>query len=302
MFKLAHISDLHLRPMPNPSVLQLVGKRITGYLNWKLNRKHALDPGYLDRLLHDLKSNQVDHTVITGDLVNLALPEEFDNASRFLDAFGNPEQVTVQFGNHDAYVPGALKKAINKWQAYASGDDEYIHSQSDFPILRIRGDIAIIACNSAEATAPFFATGYFRKNQASRLADMLERTKDKCRVVCIHHPPLHNATPWYKRLIGTELFQKTIKQHGAELILHGHTHLATCNTMQGPLGEVPVICVPAAGNSHGNIKPAGRYNIFSIEKKSDTWKISMEAKHGSKDSSTVETAETRVFSQPLQNC
>ncbi len=292
MFKLAHISDVHLHPLPKASVIQLANKRITGFLNWKFKRKHGLDAGYLDRLLDDLHKCAPDHTVITGDLVNLALPEEIENAGRFLEALGPDQQITAQFGNHDAYVPGALAKAIARWQPYVRADDLPMQSTEDFPALRIRDDIAIITCNSAIATLPFFATGYFRERQASRLADILERTKGLCRIVCIHHPPVKGATHWHKRLIGEKLFQRTLKQHGAELVLHGHTHLATVNAISGPSGDIPVVCVPAAANGYGNSKPPGRYNIYSISKSGNSWQIRMDARACSRDGSCVETVNS----------
>jgi 3',5'-cyclic AMP phosphodiesterase CpdA len=91
------------------------------------------------------------------------------------------------------------------------------------------------------------------------------------RVILNHHPPIAKATPWYKRLIGQARFREVILKHGAELVLHGHTHLDTKTHIMGPSGKVPVICVPAAGNAPGGHKPAGRYNLFSIEKTKDGW-------------------------------
>lgn len=276
MFRLAHISDVHLGPLPAVRFHQLFNKRITGYLNWKLNRKNILAGDYLGALLGDLQSKLIDHIVVTGDLMNLALPDEYDLAQGFLKILGTPKTVTANCGNHDAYVPGALQRSIDKWAPWLSGDDKIISSAKDYPVLKRRGDIAIIACNSAEVTMPFFATGYFRKPQAERLANILDDTKGMYRIIMIHHPPVENATPHYKRLIGQERFRDIIRKHGAELVLHGHTHLATRNTIEGPDGNVPVICVPAAGNAPGGHKPAGRYNLFSIEKTPKGWTNTME--------------------------
>lgn len=271
MFRLAHISDVHLGPLPPVKFHQLAGKRITGYLNWKLNRKSVLAGDYLGGLIGDMQSKPIDHIAVTGDLINLSLPDEYDMASGFLKLLGEPENVTANCGNHDAYVPSALQRSIDKWTPYLSGDDKLISSSNDYPILRKRGDVAIIACNSAEATLPFFATGYFRKAQAKRLEKILDQTKDMYRVILIHHPPFANATPWYKRLIGQARFREVILKHGAELILHGHTHLDTKTHIMGSTGKIPVICVPAAGNAPGGHKPAGRYNLFSIEKTKNGW-------------------------------
>ena len=276
MFRLAHISDIHLGPLPPVRFHQLAGKRITGYINWKLNRKDILASDYLGGIISDIQSKPIDHIVVTGDLINLSLPDEYEMANNFLKRLGTPKNVTANCGNHDAYIPGALQRSLDNWEPYLSGDSKIISTPKDYPILRKRGEVAIIACNSAEATLPFFATGYFRKAQARRLEAILEQTKGMYRIVMIHHPPFANATPWYKRLIGQERFREAILKQGAELVLHGHTHLDTKTHINSPNGKVPVICVPAAGNAPGGHKPAGRYNLFSIEKTKTGWSTMLE--------------------------
>jgi len=37
-FTLAHLSDPHLPPLPEPRASELAGKRVFGYLNWRRNR------------------------------------------------------------------------------------------------------------------------------------------------------------------------------------------------------------------------------------------------------------------------
>ena len=51
MFRLAHISDIHLSPLPALSLRELVSKRITGYINWRSNRKGSMTEGTLDTLV-----------------------------------------------------------------------------------------------------------------------------------------------------------------------------------------------------------------------------------------------------------
>ncbi|MEM7067592.1 MAG: metallophosphoesterase [Pseudomonadota bacterium] len=265
MFKLVHLSDIHLGPLPEPSWRQLASKRVLGYLNWKKNRKHALKGNYLQGLIEHIPDLRPDHIIVSGDLVNLALPDEFPMAKKFLDTLGSAKNVTAICGNHDAYVQAGLPNAIRHWHDNMCGDETGLDNAKDYPVLRKRGNVAIIACNSAEPTAPFMATGYFRQDQAERLARILVDTQDMCRVVSIHHPPFPNATHWHKRLIGDKLFLEVIRSHGAELVLHGHTHLATSVTIEGKDAQVPVVCVPAAGNAPGGKKPAGRANLFNIE-------------------------------------
>lgn len=272
MFRLAHLSDPHLGPLPSPSLTQLANKRIFGYVNWRRNRKGALTTSILENLLVDLKAQDPDHIAVTGDLVNLALPAEITNARRWLDSVGKPHDVSTIPGNHDAYVPRSRLKAEKAWHPYMCSDGDNALSIS-FPYLRIREKIALIGVNSSQATLPLLATGYFRKPQAKRLAKILDECDEQglFRVVMIHHPPHKNATHWHKRLIGSSRFRSVIKDHGAELILHGHTHLATKVSIHGPNGAVPVIGVPSASQGPGSHKPPARYNLFDIVGEKGNW-------------------------------
>ena len=72
MFRLAHISDVHLGPLPALTFLELFSKRITGFVNWHRNRRRHLFTNTLDIVLDDIERQNPDHLAITGDLVNLA--------------------------------------------------------------------------------------------------------------------------------------------------------------------------------------------------------------------------------------
>ncbi|PLW79173.1 metallophosphoesterase family protein [Cohaesibacter celericrescens] len=272
MFRLAHISDPHLGPLPNPTLTQLATKRIFGYVNWRRNRKGILTSSTLDDLIEDLNTQAPDHLAVTGDLVNLALPLEITNAKRWLDSLGDPQNVSAIPGNHDAYVPRSRLRAEKSWRPFMSSDDKASQTAS-FPYLRIRNNIALIGVNSAQATLPLMATGYFKKAQAKALSDILDTCADRklFRVVMIHHPPCRNATHWHKRLIGASRFRKVIKNHGAELVLHGHTHKATKMAIPGPNCQVPVVCVPSASQGLGGKNPAARFNMFEIEGSQGNW-------------------------------
>ncbi|UGX86509.1 metallophosphoesterase family protein [Phyllobacterium meliloti] len=292
MFRLAHISDIHLSPLPALSLRELISKRITGYVNWRSNRKGSMTGGTLETLIADLKAQSPDHLAVTGDLVNLALDEELETAERWLKTLGNPHDVSVVPGNHDAYVPGALKKTRRYWAPWMLGDRQVAeHRPVEFPYLRVRGDVALIGVSSARATAPFMATGDLRDRQARRLGEILDETGKRglFRVIMIHHPPVRGAAPAHKRLLGIGLFQRTVRQHGAELVLHGHTHLATRYEINGPDWKIPVVCVPSASQSFGAHKPPARFNIFAIEKTNSGWSCRMTERGIVNAEMTIET-------------
>ena len=281
MFRLAHLSDIHLGPLPELSIRELASKRVTGFVNWHRNRRRTMFGDTLTDLIEDLLREAPDHVAVTGDLVNLATKTETIAARIWLEELGTPRNVSVVPGNHDAYVPGALKRSCREWHDYMTGDNPLAAIDRRFPYMRVRQNVAIFGVSSAEATAPFFATGTFKRGQALALARQLEAAKalGLFRVVMIHHPPVSGSTSWHKRLIGKQFFSKVLRDVGVELVLHGHTHLDTLYWLDGqplPAGgahKVPVVGVPSASQGHGAKKPVARYNLFEISGDPGGWNL-----------------------------
>jgi len=267
MFRLVHISDIHLAPLPRPLWWQLMGKRMTGYLNWTFNRKGEMEKNTFDVLTRDFLKQHADHIAISGDIVNLALDAEFAQARNRILKLGYANDISLVFGNHDIYVPGAFAKACQAFSPWIKG--EKIRENSFFPYMRSRGPVAIIGVSSAVVTLPFLATGYFGEQQAQDLGLLLQRAEQLglFRVVMIHHPLLFHAAGWSKRLWGIRRFQRVISAYGAELVLHGHTHLPTLSFIQGKQGQVPVVGVASASQDFGGHRPPAGYNLFEIRKK-----------------------------------
>lgn len=277
MFRLAHLSDPHLGPLPRVKTMQLASKRVLGYVNWRRNRMRSLAGPVLGGLVEDILAHAPDHIVVTGDLMNLGLPGEIVTAREWLEAFGPPDRISVIPGNHDAYVPGALGRALAAWAPYATGDHATPVGHVSFPYVRRRGPVAIIGMSSARATAPFMATGHVDSAVLPHFRDALVHAgrEGLFRVVLIHHPPTPNATNWHKRLVGSGRVRALLREAGAELVLHGHTHIDSHVEIAGPDGPIPVIGVPSAANAPGGHKPAARYNLFAIHGEPGAWHCHM---------------------------
>jgi 3',5'-cyclic AMP phosphodiesterase CpdA len=276
MFVLAHLSDPHLPPIPRPRFHELIGKRITGYLNWRLRRAPHHLPATLDAIVDDVRAARADHVVVTGDLINIALPHEFTMAGKFLARLGPAEKVTVIPGNHDFYVRNAEAGFLSAWRDFLSGDES---GNWPFPFLRRRGPVALIGTSTAVATPPFFATGRLRSEQLDRLDALLgELRREKCfRVILIHHPPAGDR-PWLRRLEDAAAFRDVVSRNGAELILSGHDHIAARNEIAGPDGPVPVIQVPSASAPFGDKHCDASYNLYRIDGAPGAWSCEMEAR------------------------
>ena len=56
-----------------------------------------------------------------------------------------------------------------------------------------------------------------------------------------------------------------LREHGAELVLHGHHHEASLHLAAGAAARIPVVGVPSASGAPGrHDEPAG-YNLYEIE-------------------------------------
>lgn len=266
MFSLAHISDPHLAPLPHASFGQLASKRIFGWANWHFNgRKTIHDTKVLNKVTAHLKAAQCDHIAVTGDLVNIALPSEFEHAAQWLQSLGAPNTISLVPGNHDAYVPVKRPKATGLWSAYMQGDNKEV----SFPYFRKRGAIAIIGMSSSVPSMPLQAIGAVSALQYTQAANMLDQAQQAglARVILIHHPPLQGLSPKHKRLLDAARFEKLMQDHGAELVLHGHLHKSMINHFQGKHGMVPVVGVTSASSSGHNNREMGGWNAYQFSPK-----------------------------------
>ncbi len=270
MFTLAHLSDWHIAT--RPGLLDLAGKRGLGYVNWHRGRKKIHRPDVLAATIHDLKSGNADHIAVTGDLVNLSLPDEYNRARGWLETLGTPRDVTLVPGNHDIYVRSVTQAPAEYWADYMRGDDGI----DRFPYLRRRGDVALIALSSAVPTAPFLATGRLGKRQLARLLDMLEQTQNLFRIVLIHHPPVTPPHRYLRRLTDADDLHGVLAEKGAELLLHGHDHCRSVIWLDGPGAKIPAVGVPSASAriAHGDENTAG-YNLFHIDGTANNWHCEM---------------------------
>jgi 3',5'-cyclic AMP phosphodiesterase CpdA len=270
-YALAHLSDPHLPPLPTARLGDLIGKRALGYLNWTRNRHKYQRRDVLDALVSDIHRQAPDHIAVTGDFVNLALEAEFEPARAWLEALGSPDRVSIVPGNHDAYVRATRRRFVETFGNYLDGDDASDHG-GPFPFLRRRGPLALIGVSSAVPTPPLMATGWLGRDQLEALDRLLSRLAAErlFRVLLIHHP-LRSASR-AKRLTDSGELRALLKQHGVELILHGHDHIHSTMWIDGPGGTIPAIGVPSASAlAHGRY-PAAAYNLFSIERDGDVWR------------------------------
>lgn len=284
--RLAHCSDLHLLSHDGAKWLELANKRWIGAMNLISNRSRHYHVAAFDDMVADLNALGIEHVLCTGDVTNLALRREFEFARGKFDALTNgPINVTVIPGNHDAYVaegvglfaelfgPFAATDAGWEWtaddRAPSDHENDLIGDAPRWPIVRIRGELALVGLSTSRQTAWFTAYGVVGEGQLARVGRVLAdpRLAGKARVVAIHHPPAGpRAKSWIRGLRDHDAFAKVIADAGADLIVHGHEHRDMTEVLVGPGGSnVPVRGVVSGTYLHDKPAKTSRYRIFEIE-------------------------------------
>lgn len=278
-FKLAHLSDAHIGPLPKPLRRELVGKRLTGYLNWHRGRHSAHDMDVLAGIVADMHAHAPDHVAMTGDILNIGLHAEFPLAKAWLETLGKPENVSFTPGNHDAYVRSNLAQLAHTFAPFARSDDAAPTAEAHFPFMRVRGRVAIIGLSSAIPTAPFIASGKLGAPQLRELAGLLDKARalDLARVVLLHHPPHREGAKAARGLRDARAFESVIVNHGADLILHGHNHKTSCYRILCKDGSEAIVSgVPSCSLVRG-LTRAG-WHLFSIDQDKGETRIEARAR------------------------
>ena len=274
--KIAHFSDLHLLSLEGVSPLRFLNKRLTGYANLRLKRKHIHRPSYVRAIAGEIRRAGVDHVAITGDLTNLALETEFEMARRLLeDDLGlDASHVSIVPGNHDLYTRGAMTK-----KRFASYFSEYIASDlpelavdvgvGRFPFVKLRGPAAIIGLSSAVPRPPFVAAGRLGKKQVAALGDVLRHPEVRARtpIVLLHHPahnPLSRVKTLLEGLQDAALLWTGVRDLTRGMILHGHLHARMQRALPTSAGRLHAVGATSASLHHGEPARMAGFNLYEV--------------------------------------
>ena len=237
-----HCSDIHLLSLSGVGPHRFLNKRLTGGINLMLSRSRHHDERLFDRMVEHARTHAVDRVVVTGDLSNLALDEEFEHIAAKLDAIGLP--VTVIPGNHDAYTRGSVRKQRfeRHMLRFMSGErlgglpSPAAASIDHYPFVQRYDGVALIGVSTAHASLPLWAIGTVGPEQLQRLDRMLDELgrEGLTRIVLIHHPVMPGVAKARHHLTDLDAFAAVIARRGAELILHGHEHELIEGTIAGP--------------------------------------------------------------------
>ena len=297
--RFAQLSDPHLSSLAAVRGRDLWSKRALGYLSWRRKRRFQHRIEVLDALRRDLAETNLDQLLVTGDLTHIGLPEEFRQASDWLHALGEPTEIALVPGNHDACVAAPWEDTFARWQDYMASDpDRDTPAQTpQFPSLRVRGNVAFIGLSTACPKPPLMATGTLSQAQLSQLPALLQHTGSEglFRVVYLHHCPLAGQEKWRKRLTNAPQVQAVLEEYGAELVLHGHGHRAHFNELHSRVGTVPVIAVPSASALGLHGAEIAQYNRYEVERNDAGWELRIDARRYQADSDEFVAGDSKLL-------
>jgi 3',5'-cyclic AMP phosphodiesterase CpdA len=260
----AHVSDLHLPFEPRLSWSQSFSKRQLSAWSWQRRRK-VQRPEILAALREDLRAKHPARVCITGDITNFSLPEEYVLAGKWLAALAQDQPVSLVPGNHDALMPVPFTEGLGRWTAYTEG--------GQWPYVVRQGDVAFIGVCSAVPTAPLLASGRIGAHQLVKLEAMLQQegAAGRRRVVMLHHPVVDGAVSARKALSDRRSLREVLRRAGAELVLHGHAREARLESVAGPHGPIPVLCVPSSTALPNPHDEAARWHLITLPAAGELW-------------------------------
>ncbi len=262
--RIAHASDIHWLQIP--PLGRLAGKRMLGGLNLLLGRGRHFDRQVQRGLVQHLIDLAPDVVVLSGDLTQSALEDEFAAAREDLQPLLDALPVFIVPGNHDLYTPGAR-------------DSRRIHGffgpwmHLDGPIARL--DLGEITLLGLDPNRPgLLSSGLLPQDQLDALREVLANPAlaDRTAVLVIHYPLLdeHGATYDHfshgLRNAADLIALLRAAPKTPTLLVHGHDHHAYNTTLDAPAGNVEIYCCGSSGYAHApHSHRVARMNVYELE-------------------------------------
>jgi 3',5'-cyclic AMP phosphodiesterase CpdA len=273
--RIAHVSDLHvLAPLGVELRRILFDKRITGYANLVMKRARVYRRDYLLSVL-EAAAADADHLVVTGDITNLSLEAEYEEACRLLGNIARTKEVTVVPGNHDIYLPAIHRERRfpHHFGAFAASDLPALAldlQAGRYPSVKLRGPAAIIGLTSAIPRPPFVSAGYVGRDQLAALARVLEHPEVRRRtpVVLVHHSPFDSRfrlEQLRSGLVDASALRRALSPLARGLILYGHLHIRRHTRLVTGSGVLDAVCATAAALDHSDDRIRAGFNAYEID-------------------------------------
>jgi 3',5'-cyclic AMP phosphodiesterase CpdA len=227
--RIVQLSDIHVWEPSGLHPFDLIGKRGAGFANYRLRRRGEYSIAVLRAAIAKAVETQPDVVLVSGDLSNLGLRSELEQARRELQPVIDAGlRLAIIPGNHDAYLKASLAGQFE--EVLRDGQQADDREASPYPFLMRLPSADLLCLTSAIATAPLMAYGRVGAAQFARAeAIMARREKARPLALTVHHPV--TPTPgkrneYHRELRDAAQLRAFASRHGAVLLAHGHNHLS----------------------------------------------------------------------------
>lgn len=163
-----------------------------------------------------------DLILITGDITQQGLPDEFEAAGRWIRRMPEPRFVIV--GNHDVPYWSLLARLFRPWKAFerATGHPAHDH-QFLSPAVMVRG---VVTARGWQARANW-SKGVIDLDQTRKAAEALRQAPvGTLRILACHHPLVEMiGTPMTGDVKRGDAAALIFQEAGVDLITTGHVHV-----------------------------------------------------------------------------
>lgn len=267
--RIAHFSDTHVLSIKGTTLRQFLNKRFTGGVNLLFNRAKHYRVEVFEALLDAVIEAKPDHSLCTGDLVNLALAPEFERVNELLSSRFTDASLTLVPGNHDYYTKEAALAGDfeQTFHSYLPNELNLRVQDTHYPVSRIIGEVCVIGASTAIPTPSFMATGEIGEAQRKQIAQgiSMARAQSLFPLLMLHHPLFpepKRRLDQTRRLKDADELMALIDHPDCapDLIIHGHNHEYKRQAL--PRSGAPVLQVGSASRSG---RKRAEFHIYEIE-------------------------------------
>jgi 3',5'-cyclic AMP phosphodiesterase CpdA len=266
MTQIAHLSDLHLLE-PGHAERSGLARRRLAYLTLGRRNDYAPRKQRAIDLLTAARKSGADHVLLTGDLTEDGLDEQYEELAEVLaESRLSPSKVTLLPGNHDVYADASAFARALRGPLAAFAPTSKVGVPIDL------GDATVLPMSTA-IPQPYTKSGGAIEPEAlagaARLAEDTRR-RGRALVLAMHHPPRRHPFPimqWIDGLRDHAHMGEILARHDHVHVVHGHTHVATDHAVRPGAtprifstesvidGRAPLRMYEAR---HGRLAPAAR--------------------------------------------
>lgn len=266
------------------------------------------DDNVVDALVPELRQQNPDLVVISGDFVQTGTHAEFEIARSFMDKLGLP--VFAVPGNHDIPQVNLFERLFNPYTRYR----RYINAEVE-PFVEM-GGVAFLGLKTTRRVSPDlnWSNGRLGRGQLERLERRFAAAAPNAmRVVVAHHPLLYPESGGLRqhRVAHADRALRAFASVGVRLVMSGHFHLSYVRIHEQPgtkkegapeglreAAHAPILVAQTSSTTSTRLRgDPNAYNLIRFEAD----KIDIRVRHWQDDGWVTKERNKELAAQPAES-